>query len=98
MKEDKLVERLEKCCTDMELISELTFKYRDLSVVSQKLLNKDIEDGILAKLGTANLYQLRMMKDSYRFRYYSKDVTDKLIDAAIVKVSRKEKLKKIDRV
>ena len=81
----------------MELITELTLKYKDIKIVGDKLFQKHLEDGILSKLYNANLYQLHIMKNSYKFRYYSKDITDKLIDIAIKKVTRKQKLENINK-
>lgn len=93
---EELIESLKKSCEELELITELTLKYKDLKVVSDKLIQKKIEDGILAKLNTANLYQLNQLKKYDYFRYYGKELTDKLIDIAITKVTRKQKLDKIN--
>ena len=95
---EELIESLKKSCEEMELIIELTRKYNDNKVVADKLFNKKLEDGILAKLNTANLYQLKTMKNGYNFRYYDKSITDKLIDIAITKCIRKDKLNKINSV
>lgn len=91
------LKRLEKACEQMELITELTKKYKDIKVVSDMLFNKDVEDGILAKLDDANLQQLKTMKNGYPFRFYTKDVTDNLIDQAILRNIRREKLKKLSK-
>jgi hypothetical protein len=93
---EELIERLKKTCEDIELITELTLKYNDAKVVSDMLLYKKIEDGILSNLHTANNEQLRILRNSYKFSYYGKEITDKLVDAAILKNSRREKLKKIN--
>lgn len=93
---EELIEKLKNACEEMELITELTLKYKDLKVVGEKLIQKQIEDGMLIKLDTANLYQLNMLKKYNYFRYYGKELTDKLIDIAIVKLTRKEKLNKIN--
>jgi hypothetical protein len=92
---EELIERLKKTCEDLELISELTLKYRDNRVVAQKLLYKKIEDGILSNLHNANEDQLRILRNDYRFMYYGKEITDKLIDSAILKNLRRDKLKRI---
>jgi len=93
---EELIKSLKKAAEELELITELTLKYNDLKVVGDKLIQKSIEDGILAKLNTANLYQLNQMKKYNYFRYYGKELTDKLIDIAIIKVTRKQKLDKLN--
>jgi hypothetical protein len=93
---EDLIKKLEKACEELELITELTRKYKNSDIVADKLLHKQIEDGILAKLHLANLYQLNYMKRNYDFRYYGKDLAHKLIDIQIVKTTRKEKLEKIN--
>ena len=95
---EDLIKRLEASCEELELITELTAKYRDNKVVAEKLIFKKIEDGILANLHIANLEQLKVMRYSYKFRYYSKDITDKLVDIQIKKTTRKEKLEKINEI
>ena len=95
---EELIERLKKSCEEMELFSELTEKYKDNRIVANNLFNKKVEDGIIAKLHTASITQLKIMKNNYKFNYYSKDITDKLIDSAILKITRKEKLKVINSI
>lgn len=95
---EELIKNLQKTCEDFELISELTLKYRDFKVVGDMLFQKKLEEGILNKLMTANAHQLEVMKSSYRFRYYKKDVTDKLIDIAILNLTRKNKLTKLNSI
>ena len=92
---EDLIKRLEETCEEMELITELTKKYRDNTVVSQMLIYKKIEDGILAKLGNAKIYQLKALKNGFRFRYYDKEMVDKLINIALSKRIRKDKLNNI---
>jgi hypothetical protein len=93
---EELIEKLKKACDEMELITELTLKYKDIKVVGEKLLQKQIEDGYLANLCNANIHQLNMLKKHNYFRYYDKELTDKIIDSAILKLIRKEKLNKIN--
>lgn len=93
---EKLIERLKKSCEEMELIAELTEKFKDNTVVAQILFNKRLEDGILDKLCNASTNQLKAMKNGYHFQYYPKDITDKIIDQAIIKNERKQKLNKIN--
>jgi hypothetical protein len=94
---EDLIKKLEKACEELELITELTEKYKDNKIVAEKLFYKKVEDGLLANLHNANLHQLNMMKNSYKFYYYNdKNITNKLIDTQIVKTTRKEKLKKIN--
>lgn len=64
--------------------------------MKEMLIYKKIEDGILAKLHLAKLYQLNMLKKTYKFKYYSDETIDKLIENQIVKITRKEKLEKIN--
>jgi hypothetical protein len=85
---EELIKRLEATCEELELINELTAKYKDIKVVGEKLFFKKLEDGILAKLHLANLTQLRLMRDSYKFRYYDKNITDKLIDMKPVEIEK----------
>lgn len=94
---EDLIKKLEKTCEKMELITELTKKYRDNKVVAEMLINKKIEDGILAKLHLASLTQLSMLKKTYKFRYYSNDMVTKLIENQVLKTKRKEKLQKIEK-
>lgn len=93
---EELIEKLKKVCDEMELITELTLKYKDIKVVGEKLLQKQIEDGYLANLSNANIHQLNMLKKYNYFKYYDKELTDKIIDSAILKLIRKEKLNKIN--
>jgi len=55
-----------------------------------------MEDGILNKLMTASISQLELLKRDYYFRYYKKDITNKLIDIAIKNVTRRNKLNKLN--
>ena len=72
---EELIEQLKKSCDNLELISELTLKYKDIQVVGQMLFYKELEEGILNKLMNANEHQLEIMKSSYNFRYYKKEIT-----------------------
>lgn len=92
---EELIKKLKESCEQLQLISELTEKYKKTDIVCEKLLHKKIEDGILSNLGNANIYQLKMLKSSYRFKYYGNEITDKLIDIQIKKTTRKDKLKTI---
>lgn len=94
----ELIENLTYASEDMKLISELTLKYHDLNIVSEMLFYKKLEDGILSKLSNATLEQLRIMKYSYKFRYYDNDITNNLIDITIKNITRKEKLKIINSI
>lgn len=93
---DELIEKLKNVCDEMELITELTEKWKDNKVVAQLLFNKKLEDGIIAKLSNASIQQLTAMKNGYHFQYYSKDITDKIIDDQILKNTRRNKLIKIN--
>jgi len=95
---EELIEQLKKSCDNLELISELTLKYKDIQVVGQMLFYKELEEGILNKLMNANEHQLEIMKSSYNFRYYKKEITDNLIDNAIKNLSRKNKLNKLNSI
>lgn len=92
---EEVIEKLKKACEELELITELTEKYKDNKIVAEKLFNKKVEDGILAKLSNASVQQLKAMKNGYYFRYYHKSITDKLLDDQILKTTRKNKLDKI---
>jgi hypothetical protein len=94
---EDLLKKLEKACVEMELISTLTEKYKNNEIVAQMLFNKKIEDGIIEKFGNASINQLKMMK-SYKFKYYGKEITDKLIDQAILKNTRRAKLLQIKEI
>jgi len=94
---EELIEQLKSTSGELELISELTLKYKDIKVVSEMLFYKKLEEGILAKLNTASLTQLNVMKNVYKFRYYTRDITDRLIDNAIKTVTRREKIKNINK-
>jgi len=93
----KELEKLKKACEEMELITKIAKKY-GYSKVGEMMLQKKIEDSIISKFHTANLHQLNMMKDSYRFQYYDKDVVNKFVNNTIIKVTRLEKLKKIKKL
>lgn len=92
---DELIEKLKKSGEELQLITELTLKYKDNKIVSEMLFYKKLEDGILSKLSTANIFQLNMLKNSYKFKYYDEKMTNKLIDIAILKNTRKLKLDNI---
>ena len=89
---EEIIKNLQKTCEGLELIDELTLKYKDIKVVGEMLFYKELEEGILNKLMNANAHQLEIMKSSYRFRYYKKEHTDKIIDTAILNLTRKNKL------
>ena len=95
---EELIERLKNTCEELELITELTLKYKDIQVVGEMLLYKKMEDGILNKLMTASISQLELLKRDYYFRYYKKDITNKLIDIAIKNVTRRNKLNKLNNI
>lgn len=92
---EMLCEGLEKRTKEFELINELSKKYRDPQVIAQKLVQKQIEDGIIAKLCNASVFQLKKLKGSNFFRYYDQDDMNKLIDIALTKRIRKDKLDRI---
>ena len=96
---EELIERLTKSCEEIELITELTAKYRDNKVVADILINKKVEDGILSNLHTASIQQLEKLKSDvlfgFKFKYYDGKIIDKLIDKQILKTTRKQKLDKI---
>ena len=93
---EELIKMLNNSCEELELITELTLKYKDIQVVGEMLLYKKMEDGILNKLMTASISQLELLKRDYYFRYYKKDITNKLIDIAIKNVTRRNKLNKLN--
>jgi len=94
---EELINGLKKACEELELITEVSKRCQgDASRISEMLLWKKVEDGYIANFHKANLFQLNLMKTSYRFRYYKDEDMRKLIDAAIVKVTRRQKLEKID--
>ena len=95
---EELIERLKNTCEELELITELTLKYKDIQVVGEMLLYKKMEDCILNKLMTASISQLELLKRDYYFRYYKKDITNKLIDIAIKNVTRRNKLNKLNNI
>ena len=94
---EELIERLTKACEEIELISELTAKYRDNKVVADMLFHKKVEEGIISKLHTATIEQLQKLKSDYspfgyKFKYYEGKMIDKLIDVQLLKTARKQKL------
>jgi len=95
---EDLIKSLEKSCEELELLNEVSKRaHGDSSRITELLFYKKVEDGYIANFHKATLYQLNMMK-SFRFRYYKDEDMRKLIDAAIIKVTRREKLNKLESV
>ena len=64
--------------------------------ISMTMLYKKIEDGIFDIIHNANQYQLNMIMNSYRFKFYTEFNTDKeLLRSEIQKRLRENKLQKI---
>jgi len=92
---EKLREGLEARTKEFELIAELSKKYSEPKVIAQKLFQKQVEDDIISKLHNASVLQLKTLKGSNFFRYYDQEDVNKLLDVAIKKRIRKDKLDKI---
>lgn len=92
---DNLIEKLKKICDDMEVITELTKKYNDYTTISLMMVYKNIEDGIISNLHAASHEQLKTLMREYTFKYYDVNAVQKLIDSAIIKNSRRDKMKQI---
>ena len=96
---EDLIKSLEKQCEELELLTDVTKRcHGNPDRISELLMYKALEDGYIANFHKANLYQLIVMKSSFSFRYYKDEDMQKLIDAAIVKVTRREKLNKLESV
>lgn len=66
--------------------------------IDEMLLYRKIEDAILSNLKKVNLVELNILKNSYSWIYYGKNVTDKAIDHQILKTTRRLKLLKIEKI
>jgi hypothetical protein len=64
----------------------------EIELISEKLIYQKIEDEILNNLRNADLKWLNMLKNEYKWQYYGKDVTDKILDKAILRKTRLLKL------
>lgn len=96
---EELLKRIKETSEELELIVELTKKYKDINVVGDILFNKKLEDGIIKNFWRASIEQLKMMKKypgRYNFKYYKQEDVDKLIDVAIKNRIRKDKLDKLN--
>jgi hypothetical protein len=90
------LKKLQAATDDMKLITEIAERF-GAENVSKMLFRKKIEDGIINNFHNADIYQLNMMRDKYRFQYYDEDVINKLVDKAIIKNTRLEKLKQLNK-
>jgi hypothetical protein len=99
---DDLKDALDKLCNSLdefELTLILLDKYKDLKIVSKKLLYKKVEDGILSNLHNAQIYQLdELRKGSWHFNYYDFNDIKPILDIAYNNAIRREKLKNIERL
>lgn len=99
---DDLKDALDKLCNSLdefELTLILLDKYKDLNIVSKKLLYKKVEDGILSNLHNAQIYQLdELRKGSWFFNYYDFNDIKPILDIAYNNAIRREKLKNIERL
>lgn len=87
---------LNKTIKELKLIAELTEKF-GAAQVGIKLIQKDIEDGMITGLSNASIQQLERMINSSQnfFSYYGKEYGDKLIKSEIKRKIRLHKLNKI---
>ena len=93
---EELLKRIKDSTEELELITELLKKYKDIKIVGDKLFQKKLEDGIINNFRRASIDQLKMMKKGrYYFKYYDKEDIDKLIDITIKNRIRKDKLNKL---
>lgn len=96
---EELEKSLEKLCDSMQefkFILELLDKYKKPEIVAQQLLQKKIEDGLLANLHNANSYQIKRLKNAMYFRYYDINDIHPILDIAYNRAIRREKMKKIE--
>lgn len=92
---EELLKRIKDTTEELELISELLKKYKDIKIVGDKLFEKKLEDGIINNFHIASIEQLKSLKKRYYFKYYDKEDIDKLIDITIKNRIRKDKLNKL---
>ena len=92
---EELLKTLKNTTEELELIIELSNKYKDIKVVGDMMFKKKLEDGIINNFWRASIEQLKSMKKCYYFEYYKKDDIDKLIDNTIKNRIRKNKLNKL---
>jgi len=95
---DKLNEALDVFAGDIVLYNKLMDKYNNnVGMVSSALQAKSIEDGIVRAFGNASLEQLENLKNSYRFIFYDKEYINDLIETAIKKRIRRDKIIAIEK-
>ena len=98
---DKLINDLERQIEEIKLHTEILIRCKgDSKDASRLLLDKNIEDGMIANFHNASETQLDRLKggeyrSSYSWRYYDRDYVEKLIDLEILRKKREKKLNRI---
>jgi thermostable 8-oxoguanine DNA glycosylase len=87
-----IIEKLEKLQKDVVDLQDFAIRSKNFSSNIEAAAFKNIEEGIVKNLHKANKEQLRVMLNSWKFRYYTEFNKDKSL---IVKELRNNRLKSI---
>lgn len=90
-----MLDKLKKNISDLEIMTELSKKGYDMNAISNELLRKKIEDGLIVNFNNASTSQLNTLKNSKYFRYYDQKEVNLIIDAELKRKLREQKIKRI---
>ena len=104
----EIIDGLKKIINEIENLTEITVVSKKLGLtIADAILYKNIEDGLLKKIDTANEVQLEFMLNSFSWRYYKEDRTfshfpndsiKKQIENEILRKKRQKKLERINEI
>lgn len=89
---EAIINRLEKLQKDILELQDFAVRSKNFASNIEAATFKNIEEGIIENLHKANKYQLHMILNNYRFRYYTELNKDKNL---IIKELRDNKFKEI---
>lgn len=90
-----MLDKLKKNMTDLEIMLELSKKGYSMTDISQELLKKKMEDGLIANFNNASTSQLNTLKSNRYFTYYDQKEVNLIIDTELKRKLREKKLKRI---
>jgi hypothetical protein len=98
MKElEEMLEKLSNSLKEMSEVVEVSQKYPQHKDVYGLVLDKRIEDGLIKNLHNASEEQLKIMKNSFHWKYYKEEEKkiENRINELIVNKKRSKKLERI---
>lgn len=97
MKNEKELESvLSSMINTLDEMTTILSKSKRSENIGENIFYKNVEDGILNNIQNCDQYQLNVIMNSYKFRFYTEFNTDKeLLRNEIIKRLRTDKLDKI---